>query len=212
MVNHCSSNTFSLLLSPTLWMSFFLGFKSPYLSRSFSSCCRMISSGEGCVFGGSDASEEGSAKRKARRNRGVPRPKRKGTLELRSGVPPDPWFLWGRSKYTEARRWWWCGLFVREGAGQHRASSLWGERHENADEGSIMGKEGVYQKQHFCMYVYFLNSSLAPKISPTLSESQTRSFGVVDIASLSGPQGNCLGVKRRSRVRLPEGSESFCSF
>lgn len=39
-------------LARTLWMSFFFGFRSPYFALSFSSCCRMISSGEGWRGGG----------------------------------------------------------------------------------------------------------------------------------------------------------------
>jgi len=35
------------VVARTLWMSFFFGFRSPYFVRICSSCCRMISAGEG---------------------------------------------------------------------------------------------------------------------------------------------------------------------
>ena len=47
-------------LARTLWMSFFFGFRSPYFALSFSSCCRMISSGEGWRGGGVEGVGSGS--------------------------------------------------------------------------------------------------------------------------------------------------------
>ena len=47
-------------LARTLWMSFFFGFRSPYFALSFSSCCRMISSGEGWRGGGVEGFGSGS--------------------------------------------------------------------------------------------------------------------------------------------------------
>ena len=43
----------------TLWMSFFFGFRSPYFALSFSSCCRITSSGEGCRGGGVEGFRSG---------------------------------------------------------------------------------------------------------------------------------------------------------
>jgi hypothetical protein len=42
-----------------LWMSFFFGFRSPYFALSFSSCCRITSSGEGCRGGGVEGFRSG---------------------------------------------------------------------------------------------------------------------------------------------------------